>query len=146
MKLTIKVATKRGIHQFAVIIHALDSPDQFHMDPVGFYEKYSKSIPRGIHHELEIVEPDESLFERHFLHVHKSRKTGKLFICYPLHVPDTQKAREVFETWCLGSVATIEEGVDLNTIYSAECDNDRWKFISLMRSRYGIYVALERSE
>ena len=140
MKIHISVRSRTGVHHFGAIAYAHASPEQFHMDPVDFYKKWGGSIPPIPHFELEIVEPERAVLEKQVLHTHKSRFGDMLFVCYPLHIPTMERAWEVFQTWCIGTVGTIVENVDLNTIYSQECENDKEKFLKVMHERFGIYL------
>ncbi|MEK7552163.1 MAG: hypothetical protein AAB534_01980 [Patescibacteria group bacterium] len=137
------VTSKSGLQVFSAIFHTPVAPEEFHMDPTEFYLEWGKSIPAIPHHEIEITSPEDNFLRQHGLHIHASRKTGKPFICYPKRMETTSEALRVFRTWCLGSVATIVEEIDLNTIHSQECGGDAEKMERVLHERYGIFVATQ---
>ena len=139
MKIAITVTSKNRSHRFVALVHLASSLNQFHLDPLDFYLKYGNSIPPDNHHELELLElPTE--MEHYPLHIHKSRFTGKPFVCYPQSIPSIERAKVVFTVWCVGSVSTAFEGIDLNSVYSKECKDNAAEFFQLMKSRYGIAI------
>jgi len=142
MKITLVVGSRNGQYTFSAHIHELKDSKQFHLDPSSFYLEWGKKVPDVPHHEVEILEPGADFFERHLAHVHKSRITGNLFMCYPLRIETPEKAEELFRTWCLGTVSGIVESVDLNTIF-AECESDPEKVEQILQERYGITIIQE---
>lgn len=140
MNVSVVVQSKASPQRFSALIHKLVDQGSFHLEPVEFYERWGKSVPELPHHEIEIVEPDDRFFNQHTLHIHRSRKTGKPFVCYPQRMKTIEQAIAVFQTWCLGSVATVVEGVDLNTLYTQECGNNTELMKEVLRQRYEIFV------
>lgn len=132
------IMSKQGSYRFAAIFHPAEKPEDFHLDPVTFYEQWGKSIPQGLHYEVEIIEPEEKFFEQHVLHIARSRKNGKLFICYPRPIPTLEDAVQVFRTWCLGSVLTITNQIDLNTILK-QAGGDKQNMEEILNEQFGIY-------
>lgn len=139
MNLTLFVQHKQNTYKFVARLHILTSPDEFFLDPVKFYQEWGKEIPSGTHHEIEILEPSAEVLRRVPLHIHKSERSGTLFVCYPLAIPTKQKAVEVFTMWCVGTVGTWEHNVDLNTVHT-ECAGDAERFFSIMSERYSVHA------
>ncbi len=138
VKVVMEVQSKAGLYTFAALIHAPTEVVRFYLHPRHFYLKWGNEIPEMPHHELEIVEPKAEFFEQHKLHVHRSERNGNWFVCYPRRVATVSEAVRIFQTWCLGSVVTIVEQVDLNTLYS-EVGSDPRVLERLVEERYGIH-------
>lgn len=144
MHFEFKVSSKKEPFAFAAEIHRFGSPDDFHMDPSEFYEKWGKAIPPDPHYELEIKMPGPAFFKEVLLHVHPSRKDPtRLFVCYPKHMATPEVATGIFRSWCLGTVATVVEGIDLNDILK-ECGNDHALMEQALKERYDIAVITSR--
>jgi hypothetical protein len=140
MFITFRITSRKSEFTFSVLVHAHTNPEDFHLDPVAFYTKWGKTIPQLPHHEIEIKEPPPEFFDGKGLHVHHSRKNpGYLFVCYPQRIASEADALRIFRTWCLGSVATLAEKVDLNTIF-AECRNDAARMEQVLSERYNIAI------
>ncbi|MEK7621966.1 MAG: hypothetical protein AAB415_02190 [Patescibacteria group bacterium] len=139
-RVSIGVQSKEDQHRFVASIHESINLESLHLDPMEFYQKWGGSIPGLPHQEIEIVEPGEEFFKSNKLHIHRSTKTGTPFVCYPKRLETLLDAVRMFRTWCLGSVATIVEGVDLNTIYTQECGDNAERMEKILRERYGIHV------
>ncbi len=140
LKVILMVESKNGQHQFVALIREAKDLESFHLEPEEFYKKWGLVIPDPPHHEIEIAQPGEEFFRQHKLHIHRSRKTNVPFVCYPTRMGTMDEAKRVFRTWCLGSVATIVEGIDLNTIYTLECGCDAERMEKLLRERHEIYI------
>ncbi len=129
-------ATKK--HGFSANIHAHTSPGTFFLDPEDFYRKWGGEVPEQ-HHEIEITEPSNEELRRVALHVHASKKSERLFVCYPLAIPEFPRALDIFKVWCGGTVLTWEKGIDLNTI-DTECGGDKERCLAVLAERYNIQV------
>ena len=140
LKTVLTVESKKGQYKFVALILRAEDPGSLHLEPVEFYKKWGLVIPDFPHHEIEISQPGEEFFHQHKLHIQRSRKTGTPFICYPTRMGTVEEATRIFRTWCLGSVATIVEGIDLNTIYTVECKCNAEHMEKLLRERYEICV------
>ena len=138
MNTTMTILGRQRVYTFSAVIHSHTSPDEFFLDPTDFYLKWGKVIPEGLHHEIEIVEPNRTVLLAKLIHIHQSTKSSGLFICYPPHIPTLKRALEVLKIWCLGTVLTWEAGVDLNTLRDSECGGDDELFYRTLSDRYGI--------
>lgn len=139
MKISIVTTSKQGERTFTAKIHKATSPKDFQLDAETFYQQSGGVIPEGVHHELEIIWPDRSFFNAHKLHIHRCGN-GQLFVCYPRQIPTPQGAKDIFEIWCVGTMCTIVEKVDLNTLFSQECEDDPNKFFAVASERHGIRI------
>ncbi len=133
----INVVSGRERHCFTAIVHTSNSTAQLHLDPEDFYKRFGE-VPQGMHHELELVEPNATLLSQQRLHIHPSRNGERPFICYPKQVPTIQSALEIFGVWCLGTVLVIVKHIDLNTVLTNDCGNDLSRFPGVVQERYGI--------
>ena len=121
MKKLIIVKTKDGKeYDFETFLHKASTPEEQQIE-AEFYEKYSpqKSVPEGIHYEIEVLLLPASLTFIQFarLHVYKSKKNGKEFLCVTIPIPTLEKALEVLTCWCAGTVYTIETGKDFGLLF-----------------------------
>ncbi len=139
-RVSIVVQSKNGPYPFYAKIHELTEVKNFHLDPVDFYEEWGKAIPNLPHHEIEIVRPGKKFFKQYHLHIHRPRITSKPFVCYPKRMETVEIATRIFRTWCLGSVATIVEEIDLNVICE-KCNNDPQLMEKVLRTDHAIFVA-----
>ena len=130
-----RAAKKYG---FSADIHAHSSSGTFFLDPEDFYRKWGKKVPEQ-HHEIEITEPSTEELRRVALHVHKSEKSERLFVCYPLEISEFARALDIFKVWCGGTVLTWERGIDLNAI-DTECGGDKERCLAVLAERYNIQV------
>lgn len=137
MKFIVTVTISSTSYRFVALLHAHSSSRTFFLDPRTFYKKWGKKVPRK-HHELELLEPSTEVLLRQKLHVHKSEKSSNLFLCYPLAIQTPDEAKELFRVWCAGTVLVWEYGVDLNTVYSQKCKDDKKKFFRVLKRRYKI--------
>ncbi len=135
-RISITVQSRHGSHQFEAEIHEHANLADFHLDPETFYREWGSKVPELPHHEIEIVVPGSDFFSTRVLHMHRSRKSEALFVCFPHRIATIEAAGRIFRTWCLGSVATIVEDVDLNTLY-AECGV---RLEVVVGERYGIMI------
>lgn len=142
MEINLTIQAPCGRHKFSAVVHRLGSPDQFFLDPLLFYKKWGKQIPEGRHHEIEIKQPNPEELRQHKLHVHISERSGQPFVCYPLAIPTPERAQELFQVWCVGTVGMIDCGIDLNIVYK-ECGDDAKKYLKLMDEKYRVWVAVE---
>jgi len=138
MNTLITVQGREKRYGFSAVIHKHTSPATFLLDPENFYQKWGKSVPEGLHHEIEIIRPSPEALRVKVIHVHESPKCTGLLICYPLHIPTIAKATSVFRTWALGTVLTWETDIDLNTLRDGECKGDDSLFESILKERHGI--------
>jgi len=78
-----------------------------------FYTKWrtTKDFPSFPHYEVEIVDLPGDL-DKDKLHIHKSLKNQKDFMCWTCDVPSRKYARAVFTLWCIGTSYTILTGED----------------------------------
>lgn len=139
----IKIRTKKKRYSFHSLIYERNDQKDFHLSPVGLYEKWAKSIPRTPHYEIGIKNPSEEVLSKFKLHTHRSGINNKLFVCYPLEISTVWIAFGIFRIWSLGSVLTMEENIDLNTIFSTECANNPHATEKVLAERYGIICELE---
>jgi hypothetical protein len=140
MLIEFHVTSHQGEFTFVAKIHQFGNLDDFHLDPNAFYQQWGKAIPKVPHHEIEITTPGPDFFKQVLLHVHKSRKDpSMLFVCYPRRIATADEAASIFRTWCLGSVTTIVQKVDLNTIFT-ECGNDSALMEHTIKERFGIEI------
>jgi len=138
-RLSIEISVGEVRYKFVAQLHSPKNISQFHLDPDTFYDKWGGEVPSIPHFEIQIIEPVDSFFEKHTLHVHPSRLGGGIFVCYPRRIGSIEGAMTNFRVWCLGSVLTIEEKVDLNTVLE-ECDNDFQRAEQVMKDNYDICV------
>ncbi|MAG59433.1 hypothetical protein CMO96_01440 [Candidatus Woesebacteria bacterium] len=135
-----RVESRHGPFTFKALVHSPVSLDQFHLAPLEFYARHGGEVPSLPHHELEITEPGNVFFEQRVLHVHPSRKNQyHLMVCYPQRIASHKDALGIFRTWCLGTVLTIVEEIDLNTILG-ECDNDHALMEKKLLQRFAIKI------
>jgi len=139
MQIRMTIRNGRAEADFAAIVHRSTGSAELQLDPDSFYRKFASKAPEGIHYELEISYPSDGFLDIHKLHTHRSVKTGKLFVCYPLEIPTLERATRIFEIWCLGVALTIARGIDLNTVMN-EFGNDEGQVIKAMRDRYDTYL------
>ncbi len=140
MKMITSIQSPVGVSSFTATLYHSAKPEDLMLEAVGFYQILGKKIPAGDHYEIEIIKPDDNFFMEHKLHVHASPKIGGNFVCYPRQIPTIDRAKEVFNMWCLGAVLTVTRGIDLNTVYSGECKGNEELFLSVMREKYGISI------
>lgn len=142
MKLNLFVFSSRSNRKFLAKVHVHTSSKQFFLDPKGFYFKYGKEIPHGHHYELELLEPSTKMLRQTPIHVHASKRSPNLFVCYPRPIPTLEKAIEIFTVWCVGTVATWDFKVDLNTVH-AKCKGNNRRFLKTMKRKYEIQYGVE---
>ena len=130
--------TRQKPYRFVARIHAHSSSRQFYLDPKEFYKKWGKKVPRK-HHELEILEPSTEVLRKQPLHVHRSKKSANLFVCYPLEIRTVESAIKIFRVWCGGTVLAWKRRIDLNTI-CATCHGDNEKVFDALRRGHQIAV------
>jgi len=84
----------------------------------AFYTKWrtTKDLPSSFpHYEVEIAYLPNSL-DKDKLHIHKSLKNQKDFMCWTCDVPSRKYARAVFTLWCIGTSYTILTGEDFASL------------------------------
>lgn len=108
---------------FDFFVYRSNSPDDRQIED-AFYEKWSLShtVPLGVHYEVEIVESEKILSHKFgkFVHLHKSEKTGKQFMCWTEPIESEDALIKVIKTWCLGSFYTLRQGIDFAKLYEEQ--------------------------
>ncbi|MCD4694505.1 hypothetical protein K8R62_04065 [bacterium] len=109
MKVKITVTGKARPFEFNFIVHVTESIESRKLED-DFYVNYSKNrqVPIGKHHEIEIISPDlskESSFK--WIHVHRSKKDNKLYVCIVDHLSTIEETLEILEMWAAGTLYTI---------------------------------------
>ena len=89
--------------------HLLLGPD--------FYRDFGY-IPKGMHHEIEILTPVWLDENRDRIHFFTSTRNGRRFICYPRPIETLDKAMEILSVWCVGTAFTLKTGIDFQNIES----------------------------
>lgn len=140
MKIYVKLVAKKQIFQFSANIWVHNRVGDFHLPPIEFYDKFWGSIPEVPHHEVEILIPGESTLRQFGLHVHRSKKTDKPFICFPRRLPTLKSAMDLFTIWSTGAVGKMVANVELNDIYTRRCGENAERYFALMESTYKIRV------
>lgn len=112
MQAKITIGSQKRDYQFFVTFHHSSGPAE-HQIEHEFYvsSSLSHSVPPGKHIECEVVSP--ALWEHPAadkIHLHKSTKNGKWYVCWTNPVPDVATAQRILELWCAGTVYTMEHG------------------------------------
>lgn len=136
MRISVAVASPTSEHCFKARVCFSCKQDGLYLSPTEFYGRYG-TVPVGENYELQIEKPEGEGLKG--LHVHLSEKTGKPFVCYPLPIPNLERAQELFCIWCLGAVMALKR-VDLNIVFSQEF-GDEAKFRRVVQESYGIHIA-----
>lgn len=139
MKIKYKVMTKDGSsYVFAATVHGQSDPRLFHLDR-SFYGEWPETFSGGVHHELELTEPDQDFFLFHPSDTRRSSVNGKYFVAHPKPLPSLASAEILFELWCLVTVYRIEAGIDLDAIRTGEY-LDRSALARLLRDKHDIFI------
>jgi len=102
-------------------LHKAEAVSELQIEQEEFYKEYRlpASIPAFPHYEVEILDvPAYSGSGR--LHIHKSLKNGKNFMCWTADVPTKGYAKAVFTLWCVGTTYTILTGKDFSQYVTEE--------------------------
>jgi|GEM_PF-6150760 len=102
----------------------------------AFYKSYSplKRVPRGIHFEVEIIDPKPWSSAPEHVHVYSEPGWERVFICYTSPLPSLDAVHAMLEVWCVGTVYTLITGKD----FVPEKSKHPQSFLERMREEHGI--------
>lgn len=141
MKIEITVEDKRKTtsYSFEAVVHRASQPQDLHLDPATFCEPDSE-IPPAESWEIEITKPGRKFLSQYDLHVYSSRRNNLPFVLCPHIITTSEHARTVFMVWCVATVLKMSLGIDLNTIFTAQCLEKPQLFLETCAENYGIEI------
>lgn len=112
MRIKIEVKTPTGTLTFESKVHISESLEGRAIEE-EYYRKWrgDKSVPKGLHHEFELVKWPAITF-----HTHVHPTTGKRFVCWTGDLPKIEIARNLFRMWCLLEAWGHSYGRDYGTL------------------------------
>jgi len=136
------IESAKGKYEFVAKAHKFGPASGFNLDPEKFYLEFGGAIPDGEHFELEVIEPGEGFLNFHDrkLRIVSSANQRQSFVWYPYTIPSIEHATVVFRDWCLGTVTSIEKGIDFEDAFSQKRDGDDLSICQTIGERYGIKV------
>ncbi|WKZ24748.1 MAG: hypothetical protein QY321_04000 [Patescibacteria group bacterium] len=144
MKKKITVVVKSARHQieYYIFTFLIKETNRIGLRKIEkeFYIKHSKShsVPRGKHHEIEIIEPNMVLQKNHEkIHFHLSAKDDKPYICWTRRVPNMDRALDIITIWSAGTVYTMKNNIGFEKLSSNDdLDNDIFENVMNKLKRY----------
>ncbi len=129
-RIIVNINTTDHHYRFIGDIHIATKDEELNLDLQLFYMTYRSegdliSFP---HHEIEIITDCSGFEHSSKLHIHKSEKTNKPFVCWTSDIKTIADAEKVFRLWCVGTVYTLITGNDFATIfYEAKTQDNYFK-------------------
>lgn len=149
MKLKVTVTSKSGTYELVCLIHASKNARYRKLNK-EFYlaEGRNKRVPKGFHHEIEIIAPDPGDFPNFKkLHIHYSKKNNP-FVCIIWPMPTIEYAFKILEMWAAGTVYSIITGQGFMGLFTyQEAGNEDFaRVLELLKNEYSIVATIETIE
>ncbi|MCX6756139.1 MAG: hypothetical protein NTX85_02275 [Candidatus Nomurabacteria bacterium] len=133
----VNVSSKEKDYEFCFNIHKSLKKEDRQIEP-EFYSKWMES--NHTHYDFEIISIDGKSDLLDGFHIHESKLNGKKFVCWSGQLPTEMHAMTTVNTWCVGTVYTLETGIDFQKLYDIHglsmdefCAMD-----SVLRDSYGV--------
>lgn len=108
------ITSNKKLYEFIFKFHKAIKKEERQMEP-DFYDKCNES--NQTHYDVEIVSIEGKVEFPKGLHIHESKLNGKKFMCWTGQLPTCIDVIKTVNTWCMGTVYTIETGIDFADLY-----------------------------
>lgn len=139
MNFEVTVSTPKGPIVFTCVAHHSTKPEDLLLEH-EFYINFSRTIPKGDHYEMELVETpwltNTVLPIGLPIHLHTNPKSGRRFVCWPHALKSIEAAKDNFRFWCVGTALTLVNGTDFVKV----CGTDWKAFIQRMDQEFQIRI------